>query len=51
MPILEVKNISFIYGHGTPFEKQALKDISFSIEKGECVSVIGHTVQLGGADS
>ncbi len=43
MPLLEVQNISFGYGHHTPFEVQAVKDISFAIEKGECVAVIGHT--------
>lgn len=43
MSVIEVKNVSFGYGHSTPFEVQALKDVSFKIEKGECVSVIGHT--------
>ena len=43
MPILEARNVSFGYGHGTPFEKQAVVDVSLSVEKGECVSVIGHT--------
>lgn len=43
MSLIEVKNVSFGYGHKTPFEVQALKNVSFSVEKGECVSVIGHT--------
>ncbi len=43
MDILEVKNVSYGYSHGTPFEIAALKDISFSVEKGELVGVIGHT--------
>ena len=43
MACIEVKNVSFTYGHKTPFEVQALNDVSFSIEKGEIVSVIGHT--------
>ncbi|MBQ7638358.1 MAG: energy-coupling factor transporter ATPase [Clostridia bacterium] len=43
MSFIEVRNVSFGYGRKTPFEVQALKDVSFSIEKGECVSVIGHT--------
>ncbi len=43
MPILEAKGISFGYGHHTPFEKQAVKNVSFSVEKGECLAVIGHT--------
>ena len=43
MSFIEIKNVSFGYGHKTPFEVQALKNVSFSIEKGECVGVIGHT--------
>ena len=43
MPILEVRNISFGYGLHTPFAVQAIDNVSFSIERGECVSVIGHT--------
>ena len=43
MSVLEVKNISFGYSHGTPFEIAALKDVIFSVEKGEIVAVIGHT--------
>ena len=43
MAVLETKNISFGYSHGTPFEITALDDISFSVEKGEVICVIGHT--------
>lgn len=43
MPILETKNLTYIYGQGTPFEKVAVEDVSISIEKGEFVGVIGHT--------
>ena len=42
-PILEVKNISYIYSAGTPFEHTALEDVSFSLHRGEFVGVIGHT--------
>ena len=42
-PILEVKNLNHIYSMGTPFEHAALKDISFSVERGEFIGVIGHT--------
>ena len=42
-PILEVKNLTHIYSVGTPFEHTALKDISFSVEPGEFIGVIGHT--------
>lgn len=43
MAILETKNIIFGYSHGTPFEITALDNISFSLEKGETLAVIGHT--------
>ena len=42
-PILQVQNLSHIYSVGTPFEHTALKDISFSVERGEFIGVIGHT--------
>ena len=42
-PILEVKNLTYIYSAGTPFEHKALDDISFSVEKGEFLGIIGHT--------
>ena len=42
-PLLEVKNLNHIYSGGTPFEHAALKDISFSVERGEFIGVIGHT--------
>lgn len=43
MAILEVKNVSYGYSHGTPFEITALDNISFSVEKGQLVGIIGHT--------
>ncbi len=42
-PILEVKNLNYIYSAGTPFEHKALDDISFAVEPGEFVGIIGHT--------
>ncbi len=42
-PILEVKNLHHVYSAGTPFEHIALKDVSFCVQKGEFVGVIGHT--------
>ncbi len=42
-PILEVKKLSHIYSQGTPFEHVALEDVSFSIERGEFIGLIGHT--------
>lgn len=43
MSILELKNINYIYGQDTPFEKQAVSNVSFSVEKGELIGIIGHT--------
>ena len=42
-PILEVKNLHHTYSAGTPFEHIALSDISFAVQRGEFVGVIGHT--------
>ena len=42
-PILEVKNLTYIYSVGTPFEHKALDDISFSVDRGEFIGIIGHT--------
>lgn len=42
-PVLELKNLSFVYGQGTPFEKRAVDDVSLSINKGEFIGIIGHT--------
>ena len=32
--MLEFKNVTYIYGAGTPFEIKALDDVSIKIEKG-----------------
>ena len=42
-PLLEVKNLTHVYSAGTPFEHVALKDVSFAVERGEFIGVIGHT--------
>ena len=42
-PILEIKNLSHVYSVGTPFEHTALNDVSFSVEPGEFIGIIGHT--------
>lgn len=40
---ITVKNLSYTYMPGTPFEHQALKNVSFEIADGEFVGIIGHT--------
>ncbi|MDO5726037.1 MAG: energy-coupling factor transporter ATPase [Tissierellia bacterium] len=40
---IKVENLYYTYSPNTPFEKKALKDISFEIDRGEFVALIGHT--------
>lgn len=40
---LTVKNLSFTYNLGLPTEVNALRNISFSADKGEILSIVGHT--------
>jgi len=42
-PLLEVKKLTHVYSAGTPFEHVALKDVSFAVDRGEFIGVIGHT--------
>ncbi len=43
MALIETENCTLRYSAGTPFEREALHDVSVSIEEGEFVGVIGHT--------
>ena len=43
MSYLTVENLTHIYGDGTPNRKIAIKDISFSLDRGEMLGIIGHT--------
>jgi energy-coupling factor transport system ATP-binding protein len=43
MAILSAKNLNYIYGQGTPYEKNAVADVNFSVEAGEIIGIIGHT--------
>ncbi len=40
---LELKNVSFVYSKGTPFEKRALDNVSVEFEEGKITGLIGHT--------
>lgn len=40
---IKAENISYIYGAGTAFEQYALKNVSFEIEDGQFIGLIGHT--------
>ncbi len=40
---IEARNINYIYNVGTPFAKNALTDVSFTIESGSFVGLIGAT--------
>ncbi len=42
-PILEIKNLNYIYSAGTPFEHKALDNVNFSVNRGEFIGIIGHT--------
>lgn len=43
MSIIELKDISFVYGKKSPYEIHALKNVSLSIQQGSITGIIGHT--------
>ena len=43
MAILEVKNLTHTYGGNSPFMNDAVKNVSFSVDEGEIIGIIGHT--------
>lgn len=40
---IEIKELTHIYSEGLPHESTALEDVTFSVEDGQLVGVIGHT--------
>ena len=40
---IEVKHLTYWYDPDAPYSKKAVDDVSFTIEKGEFVGIIGHT--------
>ena len=43
VPVLETVELSHVYGIGTPFQSDAIKNVNLSVFRGEFVGVIGHT--------
>ncbi|MDD4200242.1 MAG: energy-coupling factor transporter ATPase [Eubacteriales bacterium] len=41
--MIEVKKLTHVYSEGLPHQQVAVEDISFTIETGEFVGIIGHT--------
>lgn len=41
MPIIEVKNLSYVYCPGTPYEKKALDNVTLSVKRGEFLGIVG----------
>ena len=40
---IEIKDVSYLYSKGTPFEMVALNKINVAFEKGKITGLIGHT--------
>ena len=43
MAVLTANQLQFIYGEGTPYQKVAVSDVSFQVNQGEILGIIGHT--------
>ena len=41
--ILEAEHVDYVYSKGQPEETYALRDVSFSVKRGEFTGIIGHT--------
>ena len=41
--MIELRNLSHVYGAGTPFEKTAVRDVNLTIGGNEFIGLIGHT--------
>ena len=42
-PIIQVKDLTHTYGAGTPFQRSAVDHMSFDVNEGEFLGIIGHT--------
>ncbi len=43
MALLEVENITYTYSAGSPFQKDAIRQVSLRTNEGELLGIIGHT--------
>lgn len=43
MAYLVCENLRYLYSVGTPFETAAIDDVSFDVEQGDLIGIIGHT--------
>lgn len=43
MGILTLENVSYVYSPSTPFEKEALHNVTLDFEEGKITGIIGHT--------
>ncbi|MBQ6413111.1 MAG: energy-coupling factor transporter ATPase [Ruminococcus sp.] len=43
MSLLSVKDLSYIYSKDTPFQHTAVDQVSFDVERGDFIGIIGHT--------
>lgn len=43
MSVIETRNLNYTYSPGTPFRRDAIKDISIKIDNGDFIGIIGHT--------
>lgn len=43
MPIIELKNVTYVYNGADGLEGRAINNVSISVEKGEYIGIIGHT--------
>ena len=42
-PIIATRDLTHVYGIGTPFEHCAIDRMNFRVERGEFLGIIGHT--------
>lgn len=40
---IKIEHLNYVYGQGTAFEQQALKDVNLEIQDGQFIGLIGHT--------